>query len=166
MQTNSSAHASRFLVHFFDVHCKTSTWNHVMWRRFIQDVNIRRRIFLSFFEPWFTIILAWSSSLWRLVLSNRNIGQINYPSIAVQSALPSILSVIRSYTSVLLILNYTFPSCCLCKWFFQELFAKEFNSRKNLLHLTNWTGSTRGDKIWKDANSFFGDVFTTLVVVA
>ena len=79
--------------------------------------------FLSFFEPWFTIILAWSSSLWRLVLSNRNIGQINYPSTAVQSALPSILSVIRSYTSVLLILIYTFPSCCLCKWFFQELFA-------------------------------------------
>ena len=26
-QNNSSARASRFLVHFFDVHCTTTTWN-------------------------------------------------------------------------------------------------------------------------------------------
>ena len=31
-QNNSSARASRFLVHFFDVHCTTTTWNLLVWR--------------------------------------------------------------------------------------------------------------------------------------
>ena len=44
------AHASRFLVHFFDVHCMTTTWN-LQMRRFMEDVDIRQRIFLSLFEP-------------------------------------------------------------------------------------------------------------------
>ena len=48
-QNNSSALASRFLVHFFDVHCKTWTWNLLIWR-FIEDVDIRRQIFLPLFE--------------------------------------------------------------------------------------------------------------------
>ena len=40
-----------FLVHFFDVYCTrtTSTWNPLM-RLFMEDVNLRRRIFLSRFE--------------------------------------------------------------------------------------------------------------------
>ena len=38
-QNNSSARASRFLVHFFDVHCTTTTWN-----------LLRRRISLPLFE--------------------------------------------------------------------------------------------------------------------
>ena len=46
-QYNSSARASRFLVHFFDVpyklnHCTYATWN-LQVRRFMEDVNIRRR---------------------------------------------------------------------------------------------------------------------------
>ena len=49
-QNNSSARASRFLVHFFDVHCTTTTWNLLIWR-FMGDVDIRRRIFLPLFEP-------------------------------------------------------------------------------------------------------------------
>ena len=49
-QNNSSAGASRFLVHFFDVHCTTTTWNLLIWR-FMEDVDIRRRIFLHLFEP-------------------------------------------------------------------------------------------------------------------
>ena len=44
-QNNSSARASRFLVHFFDVHCTTTTWN-LLICRFMEDVNIRRRSFL------------------------------------------------------------------------------------------------------------------------
>ena len=48
-QNNSSALASRFLVHFFDVHRTTSTWNLLIWR-FIEDVDIRRQIFLPLFE--------------------------------------------------------------------------------------------------------------------
>ena len=40
---------TRFLVHFFHVHCTTTTWNLLM-RRFMEDVNIRGRIFLSLFE--------------------------------------------------------------------------------------------------------------------
>ena len=37
-----------FLVHFFDVHCTTTTWNLLM-QRFMEDVNSRRRNFsLSF----------------------------------------------------------------------------------------------------------------------
>ena len=36
-QNNSSAHAARFLVHFFEVHCTTSTWNLPM-RRFMEDL--------------------------------------------------------------------------------------------------------------------------------
>ena len=31
-QNNSSARASRYLVHFFDVHCTTTTWNLLIWR--------------------------------------------------------------------------------------------------------------------------------------
>ena len=49
-QNNSSARASRLLVHFFDVHCTTTTWNLLIWR-FMEDVDIRRRIFLPLFEP-------------------------------------------------------------------------------------------------------------------
>ena len=49
-QNNSSARASRFLVHFFDVHCTTTTWN-LLIGRFIEGVNIRRRISLPLFEP-------------------------------------------------------------------------------------------------------------------
>ena len=37
-------------VHFFDVHCTTTTWNLLIWR-FMEDVDIRRRIFLPLFEP-------------------------------------------------------------------------------------------------------------------
>ena len=40
-QNNSSARASRFLVHFFDVHYTTTTWNLLIWR-FMEDVDIRR----------------------------------------------------------------------------------------------------------------------------
>ena len=48
-QDNSSARASRFLVHFFDVHSTTTTWNLLIWR--FMDVDARRRIFLPLFEP-------------------------------------------------------------------------------------------------------------------
>ena len=41
-QNNSSARASRFLVHFFDVHCTTTTWNLLIWRS-IEDVGIRQQ---------------------------------------------------------------------------------------------------------------------------
>ena len=39
-QNNSSVRASRFLVHFFDVHCTTTTWNlliAVLWRTWTCD---------------------------------------------------------------------------------------------------------------------------------
>ena len=49
-QNNSSARASRFLVHFFDVHCTTTTWNLLIWR-FMEAVDILRRISLHLFEP-------------------------------------------------------------------------------------------------------------------
>ena len=49
-QNNNSARASCFLVHFFDVHCPTTASNLLM-RRFMEDVNIWLRIFLSLFEP-------------------------------------------------------------------------------------------------------------------
>ena len=45
----SSARASRFLVHFCDVHWTTTTWNLPM-RHFMEDVNIQRQIFLFLFE--------------------------------------------------------------------------------------------------------------------
>ena len=48
-QNNSSARASRSLVHFFDVHCTTTTWHgpwHVLIWLFMEDVDIRRRNFL------------------------------------------------------------------------------------------------------------------------
>ena len=48
-QNYSSARASRFLVHFFDVHCTTRNILHVI-RRFKEDMNIRRRMFLSLFK--------------------------------------------------------------------------------------------------------------------
>ena len=38
-QNNSSARASRFLVHFFDVHCTITTWSFLTWR-FIEDVDL------------------------------------------------------------------------------------------------------------------------------
>ena len=43
-------HAARFLVHFFDIHFTTSTWSVLIWR-FIEDVDIRRRIFLGLLDP-------------------------------------------------------------------------------------------------------------------
>ena len=49
-QNNSSARASRFLVHFFDVYCTTTTWNLLIWR-FMEDMDILRRISLHLFEP-------------------------------------------------------------------------------------------------------------------
>ena len=49
-QNNSSAQASRFLVHFFDVHCMTTTWNLLIWC-FMEDVDIWWRIFQPLFEP-------------------------------------------------------------------------------------------------------------------
>ena len=48
-QNNCSARASRFLVHFFDVYCTTTTWNLPM-RRLTEDVDILRQIFPSLFE--------------------------------------------------------------------------------------------------------------------
>ena len=48
-QNNSSARASCFLVHFFDVHCTTRTWNLLIWR-FMEDLDIRRQIFLHLFN--------------------------------------------------------------------------------------------------------------------
>ena len=48
-QNICSARASRFLVHFFHVHCTIMTWNLPM-RRFVEDVDIRRQIVLSLFE--------------------------------------------------------------------------------------------------------------------
>ena len=39
--------ASRFLVHFFDVHCTTTTWNLPM-RRFMEDVDILRQFSLLY----------------------------------------------------------------------------------------------------------------------
>ena len=38
-QNNCSARVSRFLVHFFDVHCTTTTWN-LPTRRFIEDLRV------------------------------------------------------------------------------------------------------------------------------
>ena len=49
-QNNSSACASRFLVHFFDVHCTTTTWNLLIWC-YMEDVDIQWRIFQPLFEP-------------------------------------------------------------------------------------------------------------------
>ena len=48
-QNDCSARESRFLAHFFDVHCTTTTWNLPM-RRFMEDVDIRKQIFRSLFE--------------------------------------------------------------------------------------------------------------------
>ena len=47
-QNNSSARASCFLVHFFDVHCTTTTGNPLIWL-FMEDVDILRRISLHLF---------------------------------------------------------------------------------------------------------------------
>ena len=47
-KNNGSTRASR-LVHFFDVHCTTTTWNLPM-RRFMEDVDIRGQVFLSLLE--------------------------------------------------------------------------------------------------------------------
>ena len=48
-QNNCSARASSFSVHFFDVHCTTTTWN-LPRRRFVEDMDILRKIFPSLFE--------------------------------------------------------------------------------------------------------------------
>ena len=48
-KNNNSARASRFLVNFFDVHCTITTSNLPM-RRYMEDVDIRRQIFLSLFQ--------------------------------------------------------------------------------------------------------------------
>ena len=122
--------------------------------------------FPFFFEPWFQIILAWSSPLRRLVLSNRNIEQINYPSTAVRSALPTIISVIRFYTSVLLILIYTLPRCCLFKWIFKNCSLK--NSTPGKISYICQIERALLDAIKFESTQirFFGNVFTTLVVVA
>ena len=48
-QNNSSARASRFLVHtlyFFDVHYATTVYGVKLPDAFMEDVNTRRRIFL------------------------------------------------------------------------------------------------------------------------
>ena len=67
-QNNSSARASRSLVHFFDVHSTTTTWNLPIWR-FVHDVDIRRRISFLFLN--LNKILknstAWKvASIWRV----------------------------------------------------------------------------------------------------
>ena len=49
-KTAQSARASPILLHFFDVHCTTTTWNLLIWR-FMEDVDIRRQIFLYLLEP-------------------------------------------------------------------------------------------------------------------
>ena len=48
-QNNSSARASSFLLHFFDVHGTTTTWN-LLIRRPVEGVRIRRRIFQAIIE--------------------------------------------------------------------------------------------------------------------
>ena len=48
-QNISHARASRFLDHFFDVHCMTTTWILQTWC-FMEDVDIRPPIFLPLFE--------------------------------------------------------------------------------------------------------------------
>ena len=48
-EDNSSARASRFLVHFFNIHCTTKTWNFPM-RRYMEDVDIGRQFFFSLFQ--------------------------------------------------------------------------------------------------------------------
>ena len=64
-----------------------SSTNHILFFIFV---------FNSFYIPWPFILfsLGFSSPWWRLVLSSRNIGQINLKTLAFRSALPSILSVI------------------------------------------------------------------------
>ena len=91
--------ASRFLVHFFDVHqCTTTTWN-IPMRRFMEDMDIL----------WLTIfpfpIWTWIKPL----------------TIQLQEKSPT----------------------------FDELSGVP----------------NRRDKVWKDANSFFSDVFTAVVIV-
>ena len=46
-EQNSLACASRVLVHFFNVHCTTTMWNHLVWRFMKDAVNIRQWSFLS-----------------------------------------------------------------------------------------------------------------------
>ena len=52
-QNNSSARASRFLVHFLDVHCTITTWN-LLICRFMEDVNDTTTNFPSCFWTWIT----------------------------------------------------------------------------------------------------------------
>ena len=47
-QNNSSARASRFLLHLFDVHYTTMKWNLLIWR--FKEDYIRRRNFLHLFN--------------------------------------------------------------------------------------------------------------------
>ena len=46
-EQNRLACASRILVHFFNVHCTTTMWNHLVWRFMKDAVNIRQWSFLS-----------------------------------------------------------------------------------------------------------------------
>ena len=46
-EQNSLACASRILVHFFNVHCTTTMWNHLVWCFMKDAVNIRQWSFLS-----------------------------------------------------------------------------------------------------------------------
>ena len=46
-EQNSLACASRILVHFFNVHCTTTMWNHQVWHFMKDAVNIRQWSFLS-----------------------------------------------------------------------------------------------------------------------
>ena len=48
-QSNCSASAIRFLVHFFDVHCTTTTWNLPM-RHCMEVLDILRQIIPSLFQ--------------------------------------------------------------------------------------------------------------------
>ena len=51
MNKTTALHFSvtRFLLHFFDAHCTTTTCNLLM-RRFMEEVDIRRQSFPSLFE--------------------------------------------------------------------------------------------------------------------
>ena len=46
-EQKSLACASRIFVHFFNVHCTTTMWNHLVWRFMKDVVNIRQWSFLS-----------------------------------------------------------------------------------------------------------------------
>ena len=49
-EQNSLGCASRILVHFFDVHCTTTMWNHLVWCFMKDAMNIRQQSFLSLLD--------------------------------------------------------------------------------------------------------------------